>query len=39
MDFEIPNRNNWKKGHKLVGIGLSSTRQLNPNSVCLYFMK
>ena len=25
MDFEIPNRSNWKKKHKLVGIGLIST--------------
>jgi hypothetical protein len=25
MDFEIPNKSNWKKGHKLVGIGLIST--------------
>jgi hypothetical protein len=25
MDFEIPNRSNWKKRHKLVGIGLIST--------------
>jgi hypothetical protein len=24
MEFEIPNRNNWKKNHKLVGIGLIS---------------
>jgi hypothetical protein len=25
MEFEIPNRNNWKKRHKLFGIGLVST--------------
>jgi hypothetical protein len=25
MDFEIPNTSNWKKRHKLVGIGLIST--------------
>jgi hypothetical protein len=25
MDFEIPNRSNWKKKHKLVGIGLILT--------------
>jgi hypothetical protein len=25
MEFEIPNRSNWKKRHKLVGIGLVST--------------
>jgi hypothetical protein len=25
MDFEIPKKNNWKKKHKLVGIGLIST--------------
>jgi hypothetical protein len=25
MDFEIPNRSNWRKKHKLVGIGLVST--------------
>jgi len=25
MEFERPNRGNWKKSHKLVGIGLIST--------------
>jgi hypothetical protein len=25
MDFEIPNRSNWKKRHKLLGIGLIPT--------------
>jgi hypothetical protein len=25
MEFEVPNRGNWKKKHKLVGIGLIST--------------
>jgi hypothetical protein len=24
MEFEIPNRSNWMKRHKLVGIGLIS---------------
>ena len=24
MEFEIPNKSNWKKRHKLVGIGLIS---------------
>jgi hypothetical protein len=25
MEFEVPNRSNWKKKHRLVGIGLIST--------------
>jgi hypothetical protein len=25
MEFEVPNKSNWKKKHKLVGIGLIST--------------
>jgi hypothetical protein len=25
MEFERPNRGNWKQGHKLVGIGLILT--------------
>jgi preprotein translocase subunit Sss1 len=25
MEFERPNRSNWKKSHKLVGIGLILT--------------
>jgi hypothetical protein len=24
MGLETPNRNNWKKGHKLVGMGFIS---------------
>ena len=25
MEFEVPNISNWKKRHKLVGMGLIST--------------
>jgi hypothetical protein len=25
MEFELPNRNNWKKRRKLIGMGLVST--------------
>jgi hypothetical protein len=32
MEFEFPDKNNWKKKHKLVGIGL----YLNSNIASLY---
>jgi hypothetical protein len=35
MEFERPNRGNWKKGHKLVGIGLMS--KFNSSIICLCF--
>ena len=35
MEFERPNRDNWKKGHKLVGIGLMS--KFNSSIICLCF--
>jgi hypothetical protein len=37
MEFEVPNRSNWKKRHKLVGIGYLD--KFNSNIVCICFIK
>ncbi len=35
MEFERPNRNNWKKNHKLVGIAYLD--KFNSSIICLCF--